>query len=101
VKVIFLDVDGVLNGHESQWRVIPECVRLLNEIVERTGAKLVLSSSWRLLSDWEPAVREYGVTGEFVGVTRLCTTERFRWAIADSAQRKPGGPLDPVGILDL
>lgn len=59
MKVIFLDVDGVLNsddyfdkienlnieGIENDIDV--EKIKLLKEAVEQTGAKVVLSSSWR------------------------------------------------------
>jgi len=56
MKVIFLDVDGVLctsdclrmrlapTGHHV---FNPACVGALNDIIAATGAKLVLSSSWR------------------------------------------------------
>ena len=54
-KVLFLDVDGVLNN-ESTNAVAPSgCtgvmdskVKLLKEIIDETGAKVVLSSDWRL-----------------------------------------------------
>lgn len=59
MKVIFLDVDGVLNsddyfdkienlnieGIENDIDV--EKIKLLKEAVKQTGAKVVLSSSWR------------------------------------------------------
>jgi len=58
IKVIFLDVDGVLNSYE--WRIknreknnrIIKCldeepIKILSKIVETTNAKIVLSSSWR------------------------------------------------------
>lgn len=50
MKVVFLDVDGVLNTHSSGFMktVTKSKLRLLSEIVDRTGAKLVLSSTWRL-----------------------------------------------------
>lgn len=63
MKVIFLDIDGVLvtnrylAGLESQsqpWRdkaglasFCPKCLTNLEELVRQTGAKVVLSSSWR------------------------------------------------------
>lgn len=66
-RVIFLDVDGVLNNHEWQRRALearssgppwqrrsmarfidPAAVARLNGLVERSGAEVVLSSSWRL-----------------------------------------------------
>lgn len=58
MKIIFLDFDGVLNSIdwcEKNAGVIgfseinPDKVKLLKEIVDRTGAKLVLSSTWRHL----------------------------------------------------
>jgi hypothetical protein len=51
-KIIFLDIDGVLNGHE--WchtkegpRIFPEPARYLHILLQRSGAKVVLISSWR------------------------------------------------------
>lgn len=46
-KVIFLDIDGVLNQGNGDPK-IEECfVKRLAHIVEETGAEIVLSSSWR------------------------------------------------------
>ena len=60
-KIIFMDVDGVLNytkwyygdrnpgnlyGQEGD--IDPECVRRIVNICEKTGAKIVLSSGWRV-----------------------------------------------------
>lgn len=48
MKIIFLDVDGVLNDNDySKTKVDETKVRLLKEIVDKTGAKIVLSSDWR------------------------------------------------------
>lgn len=52
MKVLFLDVDGCLNGSEPNpgqrgctiWR---ECVAHLNRVVQATGCRIVLSSTWR------------------------------------------------------
>ncbi len=57
MKVIFLDIDGVLNHEEffmahidemEQFPVDPACVRRIKEIVDATGARIVLTSSWRM-----------------------------------------------------
>ena len=55
MKVIFLDVDGVLNTHYTKVMTAEESVfvedkkiAILKEIIDRTGAKVVLSSSWRI-----------------------------------------------------
>ena len=46
-KVIFLDIDGVLN-QDNGGPKIEECfVKRLAHIVEETGAEIDLSSSWR------------------------------------------------------
>jgi hypothetical protein len=70
MKVLFLDVDGVLNGYSKFTGLLYWCfvrlkmmkfvnkhydifgvrthkVRLLSKIIKRTGAKVVISSSWR------------------------------------------------------
>lgn len=53
MKIIFLDVDGVLNTtkttemFEEYTFVEDEKVQLLKQLVTRTGAEIVLSSSWR------------------------------------------------------
>ena len=49
-RVIFLDIDGVL-APIRQWDrygdLDPACVRVLNEIVARGSADVVVSSTWR------------------------------------------------------
>ena len=56
MKVIFLDVDGVLN--DQMWlhsytngEIDKKRVARLAEIVKTTGAVIVLSSSWRVMPD--------------------------------------------------
>lgn len=50
-KVIFLDIDGVLNDEGDRLKkgvyIEDEMVARLKKIVEATGAQIVLSSSWR------------------------------------------------------
>lgn len=66
IKIIFLDFDGVLNSQESldsraketgQWPIEwidTKLIARVNQIVEATGAQVVISSSWRLYYelDW-------------------------------------------------
>ena len=47
LKVVFFDIDGVLNYFMSDEIIDDECVDRLINIVDKTGAKLVLSSNWR------------------------------------------------------
>lgn len=67
MKVVFLDIDGVLNSHRScvayggypmavtgrDLAMFDEvAVRLVAGIVKAAGAKVVLSSTWRKDADW-------------------------------------------------
>ena len=46
-KVIFLDIDGVLNQDDGGPKIEEQFVKRLAHIVEKTGAEIILSSSWR------------------------------------------------------
>lgn len=51
MKAIFLDIDGVLNDSISpgvmHWNsTLPDCVNNLNEIIDTTGARIFVISSW-------------------------------------------------------
>ena len=53
-KVIFLDVDGVLNSDRTLYEDISledDLILNLKEIVNKTKAKIILSSSWRLYTE--------------------------------------------------
>ena len=57
MKVIFLDIDGVVNSYDTKERApskvvgVEQClIARIKEIVDATGAELVLSSTWR--EDW-------------------------------------------------
>ncbi len=78
-KIIFLDIDGVLNNHETlakKYRgsgimgVDPYRVLLLNRIVEATGAEIVLSSSWR--HGTEESLKTLKTTIGFIDITGTC-----------------------------
>lgn len=62
MKLIFLDVDGVLNCQTSKSRcgafigIDNDKVKRLRTIVDATGAKIVLCSSWK--SGWERSEKE-------------------------------------------
>lgn len=56
-KICFLDIDGVLNSNQFIEEnpdipigeiIDPVAVARVNAIIERTGAKIVVSSSWRI-----------------------------------------------------
>jgi hypothetical protein len=103
MKLIFIDVDGVLNS--QQWytsdiyknlkaeniEVYDEhqfChwnVALLNKLTDETGAKLVVSSSWRksrTVEQLKDLFKRVGITGEIIGKTPYlsfgCTEEEYK-----------------------
>jgi Swiss Army Knife RNA repair-like protein len=72
MKAIFLDIDGVLNCKKTPNPrklpyIDPHLLKHLETVLERTGARVVLSSTWR----YDPAglfsARHCGIP--FVGVT--------------------------------
>lgn len=56
-KIIFLDIDGVLNSRQwfmnvhlkekPRFQIDPKTIKRLNHIIYKTGAKVVISSTWR------------------------------------------------------
>jgi len=77
VKVIFLDFDGVIRTlrstytHRTPTGADTEAVAALNEIIAKTEAQIVVSSSWRgdRLSPLRDFLNEWGVKGKVVGKT--------------------------------
>ena len=61
IKIVFMDCDGVINStsfyvsdrcpgnlHGQEGDIDPECVERILRVVNETGAKIVLSSDWRI-----------------------------------------------------
>jgi len=61
IKIIFLDIDGVINSEDwfmsdrnpgnlngQEGDIDPLCAERINKICQETGAKIVLSSDWRI-----------------------------------------------------
>jgi len=85
MKVVFLDIDGVLMTWDQAktWVRIrksrfqkfkPEAVENLNRITTKTGAEIVISSSWRSVSridneDLFQHLQKEGVKAKVIGVT--------------------------------
>lgn len=90
MKVIFLDIDGVLNSQD--WYVYrrdnvdthsvqaqypfyefdPRAIARLNRIIAETDAKIVVSSSWRsgeTIESLQNLLDSVGVVGEVIGFT--------------------------------
>ncbi len=71
MKVVFLDIDGVLNSrvydlerNEGETAIDHSRLPLLKRIVDATGAIIVLSSSWRL--HWEPNGESWHAGGHYM-----------------------------------
>ena len=82
MKVIFLDIDGVLNSKDffnkrkerggKHHQFDPECVKLLNDITDSTNALIVISSSWRVVHDFDELTKllhDVGIKGKIIGKT--------------------------------
>lgn len=68
--LIFLDFDGVLTTVATGYRHRDaRCVAQLNRILAATGAKIVVSSTWRGAPDLKDILKSWGVTGEVVDIT--------------------------------
>ena len=91
MKIIFLDIDGVLNcetgylsgfctykdyivGGEKEFhyqQFYPPSKILLNKLIDETGAKIVISSTWRMsgLDRMKKIWKSEEMSGEVIGVT--------------------------------
>lgn len=88
MRIVFLDFDGVVcpgsyNRKEStnkirspEWYAEPmdrNCIRLLNQLVDKTKAKVIVSSAWRIghtISELQNMLEAGGFNGEVIGKTR-------------------------------
>lgn len=84
MRIIFLDIDGVLNGDPHRngneegttgdyfGYIFQKMVAELNGIISHTNAKIVISSTWRIptsVEDNQKMIDDIGVVGEVVGFT--------------------------------
>lgn len=74
--IIFLDIDGVLNlipqGHDRFGGIFHEHFVLnLKHLIEQTGAKIVITSSWRSagLQEMQDMWKERNYPGEVIDIT--------------------------------
>lgn len=93
-KIIFLDFDGVLTNNEYAARLYeegkptsdqygelfdPKAVEHLNQIIDETDAKIVVSSSWRYigLAKLQELWQERGLHGQVIDITSLHAVDEF------------------------
>ena len=91
-RVLFLDIDGVLNSNfgnnKRQTEISDEKIKLLAYLVRETNSKIILHSGWRFWFDSElkPLCKEASTLVELLekedlhikGVTPNLTTEEIR-----------------------
>ncbi len=85
-KIVFLDFDGVLNSDQSvshlgtRYRFWPPSIKALNHLLRQTGARIVVTSTWRehwTLRENAGALQRDGVLpGCVVGKTPASAGER-------------------------
>jgi hypothetical protein len=102
MKIIFLDIDGVLNCKKTfnprklPYIIDPKLLKCLETLLERTGAKVVLSSTWR----YDPAglfsAKHWGVP--FIDVTPDMPTQPRRNEVLAWLKEHPG--VDRYAVID-
>lgn len=85
-KLVFLDFDGVLNCDVSvsqlgtRYKFWPPSIKALNELLAQSGARIVISSTWRehwTLSENAALLEQAGLLpGRIVGKTSVSGGER-------------------------
>ncbi len=83
-RIIFLDIDGVLNSvlynigrREGDGSIDKSRLVLLKELIDKTGAEIVLSTTWR--RHWSPRADERDAIGDWLNEL----FEKYGIAIAD------------------
>ena len=115
MKVVFLDIDGVLNSpawvkdlgrDRGLGHLEPDACARVQRLCDQTGAKLVISSTWRLIHK-RAAIgdmfRARGLTTTILGMTAALHTKRGHeiQAWLDASPGVAGlGTIDGVVILD-
>lgn len=110
-KLVFLDIDGVLNDEyqpmvdayvNGQYHGFysPVFVDRLNEITSKTGAEIVVSSTWRLglsIDDLKSLCHNMGIQCKVVGAT----PSMFKCKRGDEIEQYiKHNPVDKYVILD-
>lgn len=107
MKIIFLDIDGVLNStrscvanggfgrifdHDSWKELDPVAVKLIAHVAKETGAEVVLSSSWRILANKEDII----AFQDFLGVSIIDVTPQLHGCRGEEIQQWLDSCKEPV-----
>lgn len=83
MKIIALDIDGVLNredGNHSSDHIDVDMVASLNKVIKATGVKVVITSTWRASmskDDIQSHLNKFGFIGDIIGMTDDNAKSRF------------------------
>ena len=116
INIVFLDVDGVLNSiaflkanpdlHPDD-HIDPLNVKRLNDLTDATGAKIVVSSTWRLPFLWindlaglKALLARHGVTGDIIGMTPSLNPHQPRGKEIQQWMDDSGLDIGNIVILD-
>lgn len=71
MKVIFLDFDGVITTYNSKWKIDMNKIKIINDICDKTNAKIVVTSSWRIgyhgvVSAFHESLKQYFVKNQYL-----------------------------------
>jgi hypothetical protein len=111
LRVLFLDIDGVLNSHrtcvafggfphnptpEQVAQLDPVALAMLRNVCAVAGLSVVVSSSWRVLNDWDAIGRGFGLPtiGETPRLSGIRGEEIAAWLAAAPA------PVLDYAIID-
>lgn len=118
MKYLFLDIDGVLNHKEwyrerikdykdtftcwEQECFDPDCVARVNTILNETGARLVVSSSWRLDKKLASIFSLVGLPTDFdiTPTKNIYTGDRYDTRGEEIEEFLKENPCDQYVILD-
>lgn len=107
MKIIFLDIDGVLNhdkwyvskefqalntSDDVELDVDPKCAERINIICKETGAKIVISSDWRI-SSWYGTIKRLERGG--INIDNIIDkTPEHLWKTPPMFDRSRGSEID-------
>lgn len=102
MKVLFLDIDGVVNNYATMQRfngfigINPDLAAKVQQIIKVTGCKVVLSSTWRRDAKSRSHVRKH--VCDFIDVTKSIGIGWRGEEVKEWLSRHPG--VTNYAILD-
>jgi hypothetical protein len=87
MKIIFLDIDGVLNTNQTladqgrQDAICPIKMALFANVIKKTGANIVISSTWRkhqfAMNTIQMNFVGHGIINNYLGKTKCLNRSRY------------------------